>query len=85
MDRASLTKAWDQADLQLISEEPIELSAKQMASLYGGKNSAGLICSVSAECSSDGVSCWKKFRDAFSRPYDGYDLYLDAKDGRFSG
>lgn len=84
MDRDSLTKAWNHAESQLISEEPIELSAQQMASLYGGKNSAGLICSVSAECSSDGVSCWKKLRDALSG-VDGYELYQDAKDGRFSG
>lgn len=47
----------EEAELQVISENPVELDASLMSSLLGGKNSAGHVCSVSAECNSDGHSC----------------------------
>lgn len=56
--KKSLKEAWKEAENQLSEQEPVEITAQQMASLYGGnKNSAGIICSVSAECRASGKAC----------------------------
>ena len=78
MNTKKLINAWKASEFQFAGPvaEPI-VNHKILMSVHGGAESAGNVCSLSAECNKSGDSCaeyWTKFKQAAQVVWMGFSL-----------